>query len=100
MFGGCSSDSDPSDGEGGLVVIGHSHLTGANSDPARPGADAWENSWATGTAPGLRSIYQRLIEVQPQFEGRVANAAVDGAPAAALASQARTALADVPHPGS
>jgi hypothetical protein len=95
---GCGSDSDPIDAEGGLVVIGHSHLTGANSDPARPGADARENSWATGTSPSIRSIYQRLIETQPQFDGLVANAAVDGAPASALASQARTALREVPHP--
>jgi hypothetical protein len=32
-----------------IVAIGHSGLTGYDSDPDRPGLDVGENSWATGT---------------------------------------------------
>ena len=71
----------PSTGEGpvGVIAIGHSGLTGENSDPDRPGQPALENSWATGTNPEVNSIYLRLVEVQPETEGHVANTAVGGA---------------------
>ena len=35
----------------GIIALGHSGMTGEGSDPTRPGQDARENSWATGTAP-------------------------------------------------
>ena len=66
------------DGPVGVIAIGHSGLTGENSDPARPGQPALENSWATGTNPEVNSIYLRLIEVHPETEGHVANTAVGG----------------------
>ncbi|HKN45834.1 MAG TPA: hypothetical protein VJW23_18110, partial [Propionibacteriaceae bacterium] len=33
----------------GVIAIGHSGLTGENSDPSLPFSPALENSWATGT---------------------------------------------------
>ena len=82
----------------GLVALGHSALTGENSDPEQPGVEARENSWATGTAPGLGSIYQRMVKLRSETEGHVLNAAAAGASADQLAGQARRALATVPSP--
>jgi GDSL-like Lipase/Acylhydrolase len=82
----------------GVVAIGHSGLTGQNSDPARPDQDVDSNSWATGTSPEVNSVYRRLAAARPQTEGHVANAAVDGARVEALASQAASALGAVTHP--
>jgi hypothetical protein len=82
----------------GLVALGHSALTGENSDPDKPGQPALENSWATGTADGLDSIYQRMVELRPETEGHVENFAQGGAPAASLRAQATTALQNVPTP--
>jgi lysophospholipase L1-like esterase len=76
----------------GLIALGHSGLTGDNSDPDKPTHPALENSWATGTADGLDSIYQRMVELRPETEGHVANAAYGGAPAESLNTQATTAL--------
>jgi hypothetical protein len=90
----------PSTGEGpiGVIAIGHSGLTGENSDPNRPSEPALENSWATGTNPEVDSIYQRLVSVWPETEGHVANTAQGGAPASALVAQAHEALEVVPEP--
>jgi hypothetical protein len=82
----------------GLIALGHSALTGENSDPEQPGVDAKQNSWATGTAAGLDSIYQRMVALRPATEGHVANAASGGAPADQLAGQAQHALEAVPRP--
>jgi len=82
----------------GVIAIGHSGLTGENSDPNRPGQDARENSWAAGTNPEVDSIYRRLIAVRPETEGHVANTAQAGAPAALLTGQAEAALTQVPAP--
>ena len=80
----------PSTGDGpvGVIAIGHSGLTGENSDPDRPGQPALENSWATGTNPDVNSIYLRLVAARPETEGHVANTAEGGAPASRLADQA------------
>jgi len=86
------------DGPVGVIAIGHSGLTAENSDPERPHQPALENSWATGTNPDVNSIYQRLIEVHPETEGHVANTARGGAHSSTLASQAETALDEVPTP--
>lgn len=88
--------TDP--GPVGVIAIGHSGLTAENSDPVRPWQPALENSWATGTNPEVRSIYQRLVEIWPETEGHVANTAQGGAPALTLASQAGMALRRVPAP--
>ena len=82
----------------GVVAIGHSGLTGESSDPQRPGEDALENSWATGTNPEVKSIYRRLSAVRPETAGHVSNRAMGGAVAQDLPDQARAALADVPAP--
>ena len=90
----------PRTGEGpvGVIAIGHSGLTGENSDPARPGQPALENSWATGTNPDVNSIYLRLVAARPENEGHVANTAEGGAPASRLAEQAESAMSTVPMP--
>lgn len=82
----------------GVIAIGHSGLTGENSDPSRPGQVALENSWATGTSPQVNSIYRRLVAVRPETDGHVANTAEGGALASSLAAQARRALETVPTP--
>ena len=82
----------------GIIAIGHSGLTGENSNPNNPGRDAPENSWATGTAAAVNSVYQRLVAARPETAGHVANLARGGAPAADLGRQARAALAIVPTP--
>jgi hypothetical protein len=96
--GGTPASSPPRAGLAGLIALGHSGLTGENSNPSQPGVEAKQNSWATGTAAGLRSIYQRMTAIRPDTGGHVANAAVDGATAADLAGQARQALSSVPAP--
>jgi hypothetical protein len=82
----------------GVIAIGHSGLTGENSDPSRPGQVAFENSWATGTSRQVNSIYRRLVAVRPETDGHVANAAEGGAPASSLVAQAQRALKTVPTP--
>jgi hypothetical protein len=82
----------------GLVALGHSAMTGENSDPEAPGVEAKQNSWATGTAPGLDSIYQRMVAVRPETEGHVVNAASAGATADLLPGQALNALGTLPKP--
>jgi hypothetical protein len=82
----------------GVIAIGHSGLTGENSDPNFPGQVALENSWATGTSPQVNSIYRRLVAVRPETDGHVASTARGGAPASTLAAQAQRALESVPAP--
>ncbi len=99
--GGDDDDTgtDPAEADPvGLVAIGNSGLTGHNSDPDHPNEPVLENSWATGTNPEINSIYQRLVALQPEIEGHVANAAVGGARAEDLIEQATRALEDVPAP--
>lgn len=82
----------------GVIAIGHSGLTGENSDPNQPGQPALDNSWATGSSPEVNSVYQRLVVARPETNGHVANAAVGGASVSSLAGQAQTALRSVPTP--
>jgi hypothetical protein len=82
----------------GIIALGHSALTGENSDPQRLGMPAPQNSWATGTNPAVDSIYQRLVAVDPAFRGHAVNAAFGGAPAATLVGQATKALRVEPNP--
>jgi hypothetical protein len=86
----------PREGAVGIIAIGHSGLTGANS--AEDYGDAYENSWATGTNPEVVSIYERLVAVRPETEGYASNEAVGGAVSDTLAEQATAALAEVPNP--
>ena len=89
--------SDPSHPVG-IIAIGHSGLTGENSDPAQPGQPVPANSWATGTAPKVDSVYRRMVAALPETEGHVANSAQGGAPVDDLQNQAYLALRTVPQP--
>lgn len=82
----------------GIIVLGHSGLTGENSDPQRSGMPAPQNSWVTGTSPAVDSIYQRLAAVDPAVRGHAVNAAVGGATADTLVGQATQALGVEPNP--
>jgi len=82
----------------GIIALGHSGLTGENSDPQSPGTPAPQNSWATGTNPAVDSIYHRLAAVDPAVRGHADNEAVGGATAATLVEQATQALSVVPNP--
>jgi hypothetical protein len=93
--GGTTSASHP---PRGIIALGHSALTGENSDPQSPGVPALQNSWATGTNPAVDSIYQRLAAVDPTVRGHAVNAAAGGAPANSLVGQATQALSVVPNP--
>jgi len=81
-----------------MVVLGHSGATGYDSDPASPGADAPQNSWATGTNPAVNSIYSRLLAVNPAIKGHATNVAVDGSDVTALPAQLDEALKARPIP--
>src|SRR6516225_7947238 len=93
--GGTSSASHPLRG---IIALGHSALTGENSDPQSVGVPALQNSWATGTNPAVDSIYQRLAAVDPATRGHAVNEAAGGAPAGTLVGQAAQALGVVPNP--
>lgn len=93
-----SASAVPAGPPAGVLAIGHSGLTGESSDPAKVGAPAPENSWATGTSPEVDSVYLRLLAVRPETKDRVANRAVGGAQAFALAGQAAAGLKEVPNP--
>lgn len=82
----------------GLVALGHSGLTGAASDPHRPTSDTPMNSWVTGTAAVVDSIYTRLVRADPGAEGHVYNGGIDGSTSSALVDEIPAALKAVPHP--
>src|SRR5215468_2853832 len=93
-----SATTAASDPLRGIIALGHSALTGENSDPQSVGVPAPQNSWATGTNPAVDSIYQRLAAVDPATRGHAVNEAAGGAPAATLVGQATQALRVVPNP--
>jgi hypothetical protein len=80
----------------GVIAIGHSGLTGEGTGTiyqAEP-----ENSWATGTSPGVKCVYLRLVAELPETQGHVANFAQGGASADSLLPQATVALKKIPVP--
>jgi hypothetical protein len=81
-----------------IVLIGHSGGTGYNSDPSRPGADALENSWATGTNPTVNSVYLRILAANPAIRRHNVNLARDGARIEDIWSQALAAKDLKPKP--
>src|SRR5262245_23856349 len=97
-IGDPSTASSPLHPPRGIIALGHSALTGENSDPQSPGVAALQSSWATGTNPAVDSIYQRLAAVDPGFRGHAVNAAFGGATAATLVRQATKALRVEPNP--
>ena len=82
----------------GVVAIGHSGMTGYQSDPEHAGEDVLANSWATGTNVAVQSIASRLVAVLPETAGQVANLARDGATADLMPDQVQDALRLVPAP--
>jgi hypothetical protein len=81
-----------------IVALGHSGLTGYDSDPRNPETDVQENSWATGTNPDVDSVYQRILALNPAAEGHVANFAIDGSGVDSLVDQEKQAAAVTPTP--
>ena len=59
--------------------------------------DTKSNTWASGTNPAVRSVYQRILEGHPQIAGNVTNAAEPGAPIARIEQQA-ISVASAHHP--
>jgi hypothetical protein len=58
-----------------IAVLAHSGATGENSDPGRPGEEVRANSWATGTNPGVDSVYLRILAANPAIKGHKVNLA-------------------------
>jgi hypothetical protein len=77
---------------GSIVSMGHSGITGWNSDPKRPNQDAPENSWATGTNPAVNSLYQRILARSPGIKGHSYTVAQSGSNVDDLVWQARAAV--------
>ena len=76
-----------------IAVLGHSGATGESSDPKKPlHYEARENSWATGTNPAVKSLYLRLLAVNPTIEGHNFNLAQGGADVRQLYKQATVAV--------
>ena len=82
----------------GVIALGHSGMTGFQSDPDSPGENVVDNSWATGTNPEVNSVYERLVAVRPKTQGLVANVSRNGEKADGLEFQVPAALAIVPTP--
>ena len=74
-----------------IAVIGGNDAAGYASDPKRPFQEARANSWATGTNAAVRSIYTRLLAVNPTVKGRAFNFSSHGATVRDLPSQVRKA---------
>lgn len=92
-----SAVADPSHPVG-VIAIGHSAMTGFQSDPDSPGENAPANSWATGTNPTVQSIYQRMVAALPETRDHVANVSRNGEKADGLEFQVPAALKVVPTP--
>ena len=63
---GDPSRSAPPDEPVGLIVLGHSALTGEGTAPSA--TEALENSWASGTNPTVQSVYLRMLATLPEME--------------------------------
>src|SRR5262249_56524940 len=48
-----------------MAVLGHSHATGEDSDPAQPPVVIRANSSSTGTNPAVNSAYRRILARNP-----------------------------------
>ncbi len=81
-----------------IVAIGHSGLTGYDSDPDVPETDVPANSWATGANPEVDSVYQRIVALNPAAKDHVSNFAIDGSGVDSLVDQEKQAAAVTPTP--
>ena len=67
-----------------MVVLGTPTAAGWGADPDHPFRAAPEDSWATGTNPAVRSVYSRILALNPAIKGHNVNLATRaGAPEAA-----------------
>jgi hypothetical protein len=67
-----------------IAVLGTPTAAGWGADPAHPFWEARDGSWATGTNPSVRSVYWRLLALNPAVKGHDVNLASDeSAPEAA-----------------
>jgi hypothetical protein len=99
LVSGCAAPaSAPDTWPLSIAALGHSGLTGYNSDPDKPGQDAKTNSWATGTNPDVNSVYLRALDQSPALEGHFLNAAVSGSNVDDLPAQVEVALQQEPVP--
>jgi hypothetical protein len=95
--------SQPAGSSGGgypdaIVALGHSGVTGYDSDPSSPDSDATANSWITGTNPAVDSLYLRILAKDPAIKGHNTNLGQDGSTVDALPGQAREAVSLKPTP--
>ncbi len=97
---GSSESAAPGDSTypSSIVAIGHSGLTGYDSDSSVPGTDVTANSWATGTNPDVDSVYLRVLAKNPAVKDHVANFAIDGSTVDSLVDQEKQAAAVTPTP--
>jgi hypothetical protein len=56
-----------------MAVLGTPTAAGWGADAAHPFRDAPQDSWATGTNPAVRSIYSRIVVLNPALKGHNAN---------------------------
>jgi hypothetical protein len=106
LCGSCSSGSGSSEAQpqadspypSSIVALGHSGLTGFDSDPQQPETDVAANSWATGANPEVDSIYQRIAALNPAVADHAANLAIDGSGVDSLVDQEKQAAALTPAP--
>src|SRR5205085_10016784 len=82
-----------------IAVLGTPTAAGWGAEAAHPFGDAPQDSWATGTNPTVKSIYSRILALNPAIKGHAVNlASTDGAPEAAghelddFSAQVRKAL--------
>lgn len=81
-----------------IVAIGHSGLTGYDSDRPRDPARWRHNSWGTGDNPAVNSVYSRVLAKNPAVKGSNVNLAINGSDVASLLLQARKAISLKPTP--
>jgi hypothetical protein len=92
----------PSRQPSSILVLGTATAAGYGSDPRHPYSTAPENSWATGTNPAVKSVYARLLALNPAINGNDFTLATDGNPGAELddlAGQVERAASITPRPG-
>lgn len=58
-----------------LVVLGAATAAGYGADPAHPYAISPQSSWGTGSNPAVKSVYSRLLALNPALKGHALNLA-------------------------
>ena len=79
---------------GSMVVLGNDGAAlGQGADSAHPYGSTPADSFATGTNPAVKSIYARILAVNPAIRGHAVDLVSEDASAAALQSQFHKAAA-------